>query len=457
MDGSDEISRMSTGAPVGVREMTQGEKRESLISKLQIGLYIVNLIAVCFVSSVMAYALWSVVGRMEAGEFLKSVKVRPWKPEQMISFSVFGYVAFVIFGSLSRKCEGEWKELRPLFLEAEIVACIASGAGMNLAYNGLVLVMAADMMRGERGGNQKLMFGLSVVILSTILDFDLVGERFSMISWDVFLAVFETDMQAVLKSIRSILVSTNLVLFIWYTALVIQEEYRERERIQSLNSQLEIANRKLKSYALEAEKNAEIRERNRLAREIHDTLGHALTGIIAGVDAAVMMMEIAPDSAKKQLEKVSEVAREGMTDVRRSMNSLRPDALEKLELEDAIQKMLKDMGETAKVEIVFHNRVHPFCFHEDEEDVIYRVIQEATTNAIRHGKASYIDIEISKVDQWLTIAVKDNGCGCSEVKPGFGLKHMRERLAMLNGTLECSSESGFLIVANIPIRWGERN
>ena len=126
-------------------------------------------------------------------------------------------------------------------------------------------------------------------------------------------------------------------------------------------------------------------------------------------------------------------------------------------LRDDVRKMLKDMGETAKVEIVFDNQVHPLNFHEDEEEVIYRVIQEATTNAIRHGKASYIKIGISKVDQWLTIAVKDNGCGCSEVKPGFGLKHMRERLAMLNGTLECSSESGFLVAANIPIRWGERN
>ena len=455
MDGSSKMREATT--PAKAREMTQGEKRESLISRLQVAIYVVNFIAVCFVSSVMAYSLWSVVGRMEAAEFLRNVKIRPWKPDQMISYSILGYLAFVMFGSLSRKCEGEWEELRPLFLEIEIVACIVAGAGMNLAYNGLVLVMAADMMRGERGGNQKLMFGLSVVILSTVLDFDLVGERFFMISWDMFLAVFETDMQAVLKSIRSILVSTNLVLFIWYTALLIQEEYRERERIQSLNGQLELANRKLKSYAIEAEKNAEVRERNRLAREIHDTLGHALTGIIAGLDAAVMMMDIAPDSAKKQLEKVSEVAREGMTDVRRSMNSLRPDALEKLELEDAIRTMLKDRGETAKVEIVFDNQVHPLNFHEDEEEVIYRVIQEATTNAIRHGKASYIKIGISKVDQWLTIAVKDNGCGCSEVKPGFGLKHMRERLAMLNGTLECSSESGFLVAANIPIRWGERN
>ena len=462
MDGSS-AKQMDQGCGVVQKriqekqEATGGEKREWMISKLQFSIYVINFIAVCFVSGVMAYALWSVVGRMEAAKFLRSVKTRPWKPEQIILVSVLGYRAFAFFGSLSHRCEGDREWLRPFCLGAEILACIVAGAGMNLAYNGLVLVMAADMIRGERGGRQKLMLGLSVVILYTILDFNLVGERFGMIAWETFLMAFGTGMQALLKSIRSILISINLVLFIWYTALLIQEEYREKERIQSLNGQLELANRKLRSYAIEAEKNAEVRERNRLAREIHDTLGHALTGIIAGVDAAVMMMDFAPDSAKKQLEKVSEVAREGMTDVRRSMNSLRPDALEKLELEDAIQKMLGDMCETANVEVVFRNQVHPLSFHEDEEEVIYRVIQEATTNAIRHGKATHIDIAVSKVDQWLTIAVKDNGCGCSDPKPGFGLKHMRERLAMLNGTLDCNGENGFLVVANIPIRWGERN
>lgn len=441
----------------GTKKYVHGENRERILSKLRFSIYVINFIAVCFVSGVMAYALWSVVGKMEAAEFLRSAKTRPWKPEQIILVSVFGYRAFALFGSLSHGCDGEKEWLRPFCLGAEILACIVTAAGMNLAYNGLVLVMAADMIRGEHGGRQKVLFGLSVVILYTILDFNLVGEWFGMIAWESFLIVFGTGVQAFLRSTRSILISINLVLFIWYTALMIQEEYRERERIQSLNRQLEMANMQLKSYAVEAEKNAKIRERNRLAREIHDTLGHALTGIIAGVDAAVMIMDLAPDAAKKQLEKVSEVAREGMTDVRRSMNSLRPDALEKLELEDAIQKMLKDMCETTKTEIIFRNQVHPLRFHEDEEEVIYRVIQEAMTNAIRHGKASHIDIAISKVDQWLTIAVKDNGCGCPDIKPGFGLKHMKERLGMLNGTLDYDSGNGFLIVANIPIRWGEQN
>ena len=120
MDGSSKMREATT--PAKAREMTQGEKRESLISRLQVAIYVVNFIAVCFVSSVMAYSLWSVVGRMEAAEFLRNVKIRPWKPDQMISYSILGYLAFVMFGSLSRKCEGEWEELRPLFLEIEIVA-----------------------------------------------------------------------------------------------------------------------------------------------------------------------------------------------------------------------------------------------------------------------------------------------------------------------------------------------
>ena len=128
-----------------------------------------------------------------------------------------------------------------------------------------------------------------------------------------------------------------------------------------------------------------MRERNRLAREIHDTLGHSLTGIVAGIDACLTMMDISPEATRRQLEKIGDAARQGMKDVRRSVSKLRPDALEKLKLEDAVVKMLKDMGAASGTDICMENQVKPFQFHEDEEEVIYRVIQEATTNAIRHA------------------------------------------------------------------------
>ena len=72
-------------------------------------------------------------------------------------------------------------------------------------------------------------------------------------------------------------------------------------------------------------------------------------------------------------------------------------------------------------------------FEADEEEVIYRIIQESTTNAIRHGKATEIWIRISEKDEELMIIISDNGCGCESIKEGFGLKHIRERVELLNG------------------------
>jgi len=120
-----------------------------------------------------------------------------------------------------------------------------------------------------------------------------------MIPWELYLTCFSASAQAFLKGLLSIFNSMNLVLFILYMTKLIQGEYRERERFRNLNEQLEEANRKLKEFAVEVEKNAEVRERNRLAREIDDTLGHSLTGIVAGIDACLTMIDISPEATRE--------------------------------------------------------------------------------------------------------------------------------------------------------------
>lgn len=429
--------------------------REHALTKLQMCVYLLNLTAVCFVAGIMTFSLWNIVDAMEARTFLDTIQVRPWKPEAISVMAVSGCLALVVLSGVSQLYDQKNRGIRLALLAAEIACCITATVAMNMNYNGLVLLVVADMIRGQKGSRQKLILGIAVICLYTVVDYNLMGHYFGMITWDSFLTGFRMSTQAVLRGVRSIFLSLNLVLFILNMTMLIQDEYRERERIQSLNDQLESANERLKAYAVEAEKLAETRERNRLAREIHDTLGHVLTGIVAGLDACITMIDMSPDATKRQLEKIRDVARQGITDVRRSVSRLRPDALEKLTLEDAIIKMLEDLHAAAGTEIRFDNQVHPLRFHEDEEEVVYRVVQEASTNSIRHGHASRIHIAISKKDQWLTITVQDNGSGCGQVESGFGLKHMQERLGLLNGTLEYDGSDGFLIVARIPIRWGE--
>ena len=97
-----------------------------------------------------------------------------------------------------------------------------------------------------------------------------------------------------------------------------------------------------------------------------------------------------------------------------------------------------------------------FDFNQDEEDMIYRVVQESITNAIRHGKAKQIDVNLWKEDKWLNLEIKDNGIGCEEIHTGFGLIHIEERIKMLKGTVEYDGSNGFKVTARIPIRWGEK-
>ena len=146
-----------------------------------------------------------------------------------------------------------------------------------------------------------------------------------------------------------------------------------------------------------------------------------------------------------------------MTDVRRSVNELRPDALEQRDLLSAIHKMISQMSATSKVEITLDKSAGRLTLGEDEEEVIYRIIQESITNSIRHGKADKVRIWMTREYNIVTITIKDNGVGAPNIEPGFGLAHMKERLDMLGGKIHVDGSDGFCLMAEIPIRWGKEN
>ena len=266
-----------------------------------------------------------------------------------------------------------------------------------------------------------------------------------------------------IQGTRNVLVAVNVVAFISYMIILMRNQMKENARIALLNIQLQTANIRLKEmneqlqdYAQMTEKMAETRERNRIAREIHDTLGHTMTGLSAGIDACIAMIDFSVDATKEQLNKISLVARQGIKDIRRSVNKLRPDALEHSGLQEALEKMMEETMQVSDVKINYDCQVEVLKFNQDEEDMIYRVVQESITNAIRHGKAKKINVTLWKEDKWLNLVIKDNGIGCQEIHTGFGLIHIEERIKMLKGTVEYDGSDGFTVTARIPIRWGEK-
>ena len=129
--------------------------------------------------------------------------------------------------------------------------------------------------------------------------------------------------------------------------------------------------------------------------------------------------------------------------------------VERLSLEVAIRKMVTDMSQVSDVSIYFETDEKHLKFDEDEENAIYRVIQESITNAVRHGKAEKIWITLKRVDGEILLVIKDNGTGAKKMESGFGTRHIRERIEMLKGTVDFDGQHGFTVTAHIPIRWGE--
>lgn len=416
-----------------------------------------NYLIILFISLMMAYCLEGYIQENSALIFLTRIPRMPvtaWKIPVLTS-CLFGSCLFLMqiqnassYGLVFKVC-------------MEIVLCYFISFILGFSYTGMILLVLADTMKYFPKTRWKIVFAFFICICYLLADYDLLSARYEMISLESYVEYFQSDVRSSILGIRNMLASLNMIVFIIYMILQVRIQMSENDRILSLNEQLNEANEELRQaniqleeYARESEKMVQTRERNRLAREIHDTLGHALTGIITGIEACTALMDAAPEAAKAQLALIAEVARKGMTDVRRSVKALRPDALEKFNLENALLQMIDETRSVTNATIDYQCTTGLNCFNDDEEEIIYRIVQECMTNSIRHGKAKKISIRIDREFHMLKIVVQDNGMGCTDIQKGFGLHHMEERLNLLQGKLSFSGEDGFLVEAQIPVRWG---
>lgn len=421
----------------------------------QIALLLTNIITVMAMSVFLMQTTFTICRFYKASDFLQSVKAVPWNVTQNV-MSCAALSAILAIDMILR--EFYFKEHVKLIRVTLVIDFLCSFAiiiVLNFNYNGVLLLVFANVIKYIQEKRWQY-FLLTVAIISYLLtDYDLLSVSYPLYSILNYIKYFNTTTQQYVLCIYKGLLSINFVTFMIYCFNVINCQKDQIIKINHLYNELEHANQQLQEYTMISEKMAQTRERNRLAREIHDTLGHTLTGISAGVDACIAMIDLDAAKTKAQLERISSVARQGLNDVRRSVSHLRPDCLDGFSLEEAITKMVTDMNSVSNADISFASNMKHLKLSEDEKNTIYRVIQEGITNALRHGKADKIWINIDQKDQDILINIKDNGIGCENLKSGFGTKHMQERISLLGGTVVFNGKNGFEINARIPIRWGE--
>jgi signal transduction histidine kinase len=218
--------------------------------------------------------------------------------------------------------------------------------------------------------------------------------------------------------------------------------------------ELAIANQRIRSYALKAEEVATLQERNRIAREIHDSLGHSLTALNLHLEMALKLAHVQPDRSKEVLTEAKRLGSVALNDVRASVSALRSNPLQGQDLPTAIHKLVDDLKLSNRIEPSCHLDLPPIL-PPDVSIAIYRIIQEALTNITKYAHATEAIVSAQSSPHIIELTISDNGRGFNPTHntTGFGLQGMRERVLSLQGKFEIVSapEQGCKIVAVIPL------
>ena len=400
-------------------------KQKSLIL-LKMLMGILNFAILTFLAVIILYTIGMVRATYTARSFLNHITYLPMNPVKTV---IVMYVAlFTLVAIINLRQQSENSILNQTIYILEIILCGIIICCVYMEYKGIIFLVIADIVVLIRDKTSQKVFLVIMGLIYIFADYDIISLGIKMVSFQELLNVYTVRQHMLMTGILNFLSSVNAIAFIAYMIIYMRSQIKEKERVTILNQQLAEANvqlsemnNQLKDYAAMQKQMGEIEERNRIAREIHDTLGHTMTGLSAGIDACIALIDYSVDETKKQLNIISGVARQGLKDVRRSMKKLRPDTLERESLESAIEKLITEMMSTSKVSIEFQSFLPSLVFEDDEEDTIYRIVQEGITNAIRHGHASRIFINFKKVDIWLVIRIRDNGIGCKDIHKGLDL------------------------------------
>lgn len=416
---------------------------------------VINLVAIVYNASIYLFATNYVAAKGFSHSLLERLDAIPGSPSLIfwVSISLYGSLLLVMY----------YRERHPNQLSVydkatiiEILLMLVIFSVLHSSYNGLILLVFADIFYGSKEFNsskdKKYWFSFIILSFSMLLlsNYDLMSLFIKLPSLDTYIRFYPESVRLLLLFGKNFLYSLNIVVFMISLLFYILSAITERHRIEEELRMASQANRELNSYLALSEKIAEDRERKRIAREIHDTLGHALTGISAGIDAVKVLVDIDTNRAKEQLNNVSVVVRDGIRDVRGSLNKMRPGALENNTLKEALIKIIREYEAISNLEIHLRYEWDNIDLDIAKEDIVFRVIQESITNSVRHGHAKTIWIELLEEEEAYVMTIQDDGIGFDELHYGYGLKQMQERLMIIGGSVRFENRDGFYTHIEIP-------
>lgn len=294
-------------------------------------------------------------------------------------------------------------------------------------------------------------YNINFSVLYALIAYDARSKDMKLLALPaVVLAIYFSGINSSMEVLALIFLAYmfgNLVLKYRKNISSFKETYDNERRYRY---ELEAAKQKLLNSAKEAAYIAEIRERNRIAREIHDTVGHSIAGVLLQLQVVQKLRYKDDEKSDNLLKDSIERLSEALNVMRNTVHNIRPSNSMGLEY---IEGIINNFN------YCIVNFKHSGDFNSLPANVLETIssdVKEALTNAYKYSKATAIDIKIDVKDSFVRVYIKDNGEGCPNLKEGFGLLGIRERIKNLGGTVSFSGENGFMIVYIIPISKGEQ-
>ncbi|MEH2259017.1 sensor histidine kinase [Nostoc sp.] len=251
---------------------------------------------------------------------------------------------------------------------------------------------------------------------------------------------------------RFLILNSSLVfgLSLVFVLLMMNAVLSERQS----REKLALANEKLRQYAMQIENQATLEERNRIAREIHDSLGHSLTALNLQLETALKLWQSNPGKAETFLATAKELGSKALKDVRQSVSTMRSNPLQEQSLEDAIASISKNFHRFNGILPIYQINLE-YSLPPEINTAIYRITQESLTNISKYAYATEVKLELTTTKGNLQLIIQDNGKGfdVGQNTTGFGLHSMRDRTLALGGKFNINSTlgSGCKITVNIPL------
>jgi signal transduction histidine kinase len=369
-----------------------------------------------------------VVGCYAQYSFWRHLEAEYW---QVAASFILGacYVAFAILGN----CWSESEDRRANFAYFVTLCAILTA-----------ILFVSPKMRGYFG----------ILVLPTVAQaiFDLRWKGATVVTLYLFgatIGVFGYLYHAAAMLEAAMGYSSAFAFTIVFT-IITKQAMTARKRAENLQAELETANAQLRAHAAAAEELATTRERNRLAREIHDGVGHYLTVIKTQLDAAQALLPADPQRAADSVGKAARLAGEALDDVRRSVGTLAADTTR-----PPLVETLRHLAADSDAAMTLRIEGTPRPLAAAAEHALFRTAQEGLTNVRKHAAATTATLTLDFRDPArVRLSLVDDGRGATALNGGgYGLRGLRERLALLGGKVVAENRPegrGFALRAEVP-------